>query len=293
MKMDKTLSLNQMPLNFLDIHYHTNPDLYYRFYDALTAGQLYQKLQGAVVLKSHLGSTALQATMAQQQGLPVFPSLVLNKIAGGIHYRNIIRALTEYHPIIPSKLIVHFPTITGRKHESKLRRKKIQESLYAVASEPEVISEKGKLKPEVIDILKMANDYPIVLSSGHASKQEVYELIEACFQLNVSTLLLNQPANPLTGFSAEELTKIAHTTPFLWIEQTALTYLLGYQSLQDFIQVLCNVENVIYSSDLGQVSQLNVDQWVECSKQWFSDFKIPNKRKEAICLINPLKLLAV
>lgn len=60
--------------------------------------------------------------MAQAEGYPVLPSLVLNDIAGGFDYRVIIRALLEYKPLIEARMIVHLPTITGRAYQSRLAR---------------------------------------------------------------------------------------------------------------------------------------------------------------------------
>lgn len=279
--------------NFIDIHYHADPDLYKRTYNALEAGKHYQQLHGAVVLKSHLGATTVQATLAQQQGLPVFPSIVLNKIAGGIHYRPVMQALSEYHPVIPSKIIVHLPTITGRKHKSVLSRQMQYPLMKDMLCQHETIfNSSQKIKSQFIDLLKFANDYPIVLSTGHASKEETYALIELCDKWNVSTLLLNQPANPLTGLTAKELIPITKH-PFVWVEQTALTYLLSYQSESDFIEVLRDVPRVIYSSDLGQTSQMDIAEWIIQSQQWFSQFNITQTRKVDLCLTNPLKLLTV
>jgi hypothetical protein len=236
LKENNLLDLN--PYQFIDIHYHAAPDLYERRLTALEAGRCYQALKGAVVLKSHLGATSVQASLAQSEGLPVFPSLVLNHIAGGIDYRVIIRALTEYQGLMPVKMIVDFPTMTGRKYQSKLSRQLKHEvwQQYTLLGET-LFNEAKQLRKEAIDILKLAKDYPIVLSTGHAAKEEVYSLVEACIKYDVPDLLLNQPANPLTGLDAKALRELAQYD-FIWIEQTLLTYLLGHQSKEDFAEVL-------------------------------------------------------
>lgn len=79
--------------------------------------------------------------------------------------------------------------------------------------------------------------------------------------------------------------------PFVWVEQTVLTYLLNYQEKEDFKSVLKDVPNVIYSSDLGQTTQMDVDQWLNQSAQWFDEFGINKERKDKICLHNPMNLL--
>jgi hypothetical protein len=285
--------MENMQLDFIDIHYHAMPDLYVRKYNVFDVGKKYSQLKGAVVLKSHLGSTSVQASLAQIQGLPVFPSIVLNRFSGGIDYRNVLQALSEYNPIFPSKMIVHFPTITGRKHKSRLSREFSNKNISQIALEPETISDNnGNVRKEVIDILKMSKDYPIIVSSGHASKQEVYGLIDQCVKYDIEHLFLNQPANPMTGLDAAELREL-NKYPFVWSEQTALTYLLNYQDEEDFKSVLKDVSNVIYSSDLGQTSQMDIDQWLNQSTKWFNKFGITKERRDKICLMNPLQLLAV
>ena len=277
---------------FIDIHYHACPDLYERRWDAIQAGQLYESLNGAVILKSHLGATSVQATLAQKLDLPVFSSLVLNHIAGGINYRVILRALSEYQPLIAAKMIVHFPTITGRTLQSKLSRTLTHHYLsqYSLKSET-LFNTKQKLRKEVIDILKMAQDYPVVLSTGHASREEVYSLIDACIQYHVPALLLNQPANPLTGLKAQELSLLTRNE-FIWVEQTALTYLLKHQDKEDFSKVLTSIPRVIYSSDLGQTNQMDVADWLAFSKQTFSELGLSEQRQDDLMRANALTLLS-
>lgn len=276
---------------FIDIHYHASPDLYLRRHNALEAGSHYQALAGAVVLRSHLGATSIQATLAQRQGLPIFPSVVLNSISGGINYRVILQALAEYQPQIPSKLIVDFPTITGRKYQSKLTRELSHENLtsHTLVSET-LFDAKFKIKKEAIDILKMAADYPIVVSTGHAAKEEIDCLIDACIKHHVAALLLNQPANPLTNLQAMALKEIAKHD-FIWIEQTTLTYLIGHQTREDFIEVLSHLPRVIYSSDLGQTNQMDIKTWFDYSTALFDEISLTAARKEELWRMNALTLL--
>lgn len=281
--------VNLSDYQFIDIHYHASPDLYIRRLDALEAGREYHAHHGAVVLKSHLGATSVQATLAQRLGLPVFPSLVLNAIAGGIHYRVIEKALLEYQSESVGKMIVHFPTITGRKYHSKLSRQLVNNAIPLLSET--LFNESQTLKKEVLDILRMARDYPIVLSTGHASKEEVYALIDACVQFSVPQLLLNQPANPLTGLDAAALKEVSKLG-FIFTEQTALTYLLGHQSKEDFTEVLCTIPGVIYSSDLGQTSQMGIRDWLDFSNRMFDDLGLTESRKNEIWRQNAFKLLA-
>lgn len=278
---------------FIDIHYHASPDLYKRRWHALEAGQIYQKLNGAVFLTSHLGATSVQATLAQKLGLPVFPSLVLNHLAGGINYRVILHALNEYQPVTAAKMLVHFPTITGRNFPSKLSRQLINPNLSQYSQHSETLfNRQKKLRKNAIDILKMANDYPIVLTTGHASTEEVYSLIDACITYNVPALLLNQPAHPLVNLNAAALNELAKNE-FVWVEQTVLTYLLGHQDKEDFTALLTTTPRVIYSSDLGQTNQMDVENWLDYSNALFAELQLSPQRKTDLICANAAKLLTL
>jgi hypothetical protein len=279
--------------DFIDIHYHASPDLYKRRWSALKAGQIYQTLRGAVFLTSHLGATSIQASLAQELGLPVYPSLVLNHLAGGINYRMILHALNEYQPLSTTKMLVHFPTITGRSFTSKLSRQLINPNLSQYSQQGETLfNEQQKLRSSALDILKMAGDYPIVLTTGHASKEEVYRLVDACIQYNVPALLLNQPAHPLVNLQAAALNELAQNE-FVWVEQTTLTYLLGHQNKEDLRTVLTTTPRVIYSSDLGQTNQMDIKNWHDYSTALFAELQLSATRQSELFCTNAAKLLSL
>ncbi|RON55859.1 DUF6282 family protein [Pseudomonas frederiksbergensis] len=276
--------------NFIDVHYHAGPDAYLRRHSAVQAGHHYQAQNGWVVLKNHLGCTAAQAWEAREQGLPVSGSIVLNEIAGGIDWRVVERSLCQ-HGAADLRFIVHLPTVTGRSHTSRLARSLSHPILSERPIKPLTVSDdSGQLTPATLDLLRMSRDYPVVISTGHANREEVLRLVEAADRLQVPRLMLNQPANPLTGLNAEDLLALGNL-PFLYIEQTALTYLLEYQGRDDFSRVLRELPQVVYSSDLGQTSQPDIAQWLKMSQQWFEEFGLSKERVESISRGWPLQML--
>ncbi|OAI92660.1 DUF6282 family protein [Pseudomonas putida] len=272
--MNPTPSL--LGAEFIDVHYHAGPDAFVRRHGVIEAGRRYAALNGWVVLKNHLGCTAAQAWEARQEGLPVSGSVVLNEIAGGIDFRVVQRSLCQ-HGDSDARLIVHLPTVTGRAHQSRLKRNSAHWILDEHPIKPLTVSHEGRLNAQTLDVLRMARDYPIVISSGHADAHEVRLLIEAAQQLEVPRLMLNQPANPLTGLDAEALLELARA-PMVYTEQTALTYLLGYQGWDDFARVLREVPRALYSSDLGQTSQPDIEQWQVDSLLWFERMGLDRER---------------
>jgi hypothetical protein len=278
--------------DFIDVHYHTGPDAYIRRHSACTAGLHYKSAKGWVVLKNHLGCTASQAWEARNQGFPVSGSIVLNEIAGGINWRSVEKSLCQQGDF-DGRFIVHFPTVTGRYHQSRLSRESSHPILNGTQKiAPLTVSDgAGKLTAATLDIFRMARDYPIVISTGHADRDETLLLVDAAVQYDAPRLMLNQPANPLTGLHANDLYQISKAE-MVYFEQTALTYLLGYQSKEDFQEVLLSVPRVIYSSDLGQPSQPDILEWLDTSRQWFKNFDLPMDRIDELTRRNPLAMLS-
>nr|WP_162999699.1 DUF6282 family protein [Pseudomonas viridiflava] len=287
-----TMQSNHAPLEFVDVHYHANPDQFKRRYSASEAASLYAKENGWVVLKNHLGCTAAQAYEARAQGLPVSGSIVLNEIAGGLNFRAVEQSLC-FDQDSPFRFIVHLPTVTGRKHNSRLARSLSSPILTNSPIKPLQVSDhSGRLKPEVLDILRMAKDYPLVISTGHADGAEVRLLVEEAVRLDVPRLMLNQPANPLTGLLAKDLSELLEA-PNVYAEQTALTYLLEYQTQADFQEVLLRSPRVVYSSDLGQTSQPDITDWLTMSRDWFGALGISAERERDIRLTHPVEMLSL
>ncbi|KPI04348.1 hypothetical protein OK074_4665 [Actinobacteria bacterium OK074] len=278
---------------FVDVHYHVGPDAYVRRHTATAAGARYAGLGGWVVLKNHLGSTAAQAWEARQQGLPVSGSVVLNDIAGGLDPRAVTQAVVQHGEDSGLRLIVHLPTVTGRSHRSTLSRTPSHPILERDGLRPlTVTDESGTLRPEVRELLYMARDLPVVLSTGHADGHEVRLLVEEAVRLDVPRLMLNQPANPLTGLAYKDLVDLASAEQ-VYTEQTALTRLLGYQDGADFAAVLAHLPRVVYSSDLGQTSQMDIEQWVTRSQEWFTAAELDERRITDITRTTPLRMLGM
>ncbi|MFG3285490.1 DUF6282 family protein [Streptomyces sp. NPDC048111] len=276
---------------FIDVHYHVGPDAFLRRHTAATAGALYAEHGGWVVLKNHLGSTAAQAWEARQQGLPVSGSIVLNRLAGGFDPRVVEQAVIQHGDDSGLRLIVHLPTVTGRTHRSRLTRTPSHPLLADGQPALTVADESGALRPEVTELLRAARDLPVVISTGHADGHEVRLLVDEVVRLDVPRLMLNQPANPMTGLSCKDLVEVAAAEQ-VWTEQTALTRLLDYQDRADFADVLSLLPRVVYSSDLGQPSQMDIPDWLTWSQKAYADAGLTPERVAEVTHGGPLKMLS-
>ncbi|MDX3383775.1 DUF6282 family protein [Streptomyces niveiscabiei] len=290
--LDRVTPLSPQDARFVDVHYHAGPDAYLRRHAAAAAGAVYAAHGGWVVLKNHLGSTAAQAWEARRQGLPVSGSIVLNDLAGGFDLRAVEQAVIQHGDDSGLRLIVHLPTVTGRTHRSRLARTPSHRLLTDGMRPLTVADDTRLLRPEVRELLRAARDLPVVVSTGHADAHEVLLLVEEAVRLDLPRLMLNQPANPMTGLTCKDLVDVTSAEQ-VWTEQTALTRLLEYQDWADFADVLSLLPRVVYSSDLGQPSQMDIQPWLTRSQEWFTAAGLTPERITEVTRSNPLTMLSL
>jgi len=102
--------------------------------------------------------------------------------------------------------------------------------------------------------------------------------------------LITHPTHPTTSLNYKELLKLSENN-FLWLEQTGLTYLLGYQTDDCFNKIINQLPNVFYSSDIEQKTQIGLKDWLLKTRKWFTRFNVSPGRSEELRKTNPLKIL--
>ncbi|GLZ29261.1 hypothetical protein Lesp02_14510 [Lentzea sp. NBRC 105346] len=274
---------------FVDLHHHAGADLYRRRRSVLATGRVYAELGGWVVVKSHLGSTAAAAWEARQEGLPVSGSVTLNDIGGGLSVRTMERAVFEHGDDGPARLVVYLPTLVGSHHTSRLTRVPFHPLLDVPSLRGTSVSSS---LPAVREILRAARDLPVVVATGHATRDEILTVVDCAVSLGLDRLLLTHPTHPMCGLTLADLASLADV-PQVYVELTALTRLLGHHDGPRFAEVLHAHPRVVHSSDLGQPEQPDVSEWLGLASSWFAEAGLTPARVAAITAGTPGKLLAL
>ncbi|WP_266713011.1 DUF6282 family protein [Streptomyces sp. NBC_00102] len=285
-------ALGEMAAHALvDVHYHAGPDLYDRRLTSAAAGRAYAKVGGWVVLKSHLTSTAARAWEARQEGLPVSGTLVLNELAGGIRPAAVEQAVYAHGPDTPARLVVHLPTLAGPAHTSTLRRTSFHPLLDVDRWRADgVLAPDGRLRQDVGEVLRAARDLPVVLATGHCDREAALRVVDEAVRLGVPRLLLTHATHPMSGFTPADLAGLS-SVPGLHVEVTALTLLLGHHDAGHLGDVVRAHPRVVFSSDLGQPDQPDVEEWLDLRTRWFHDAGLTAQEIEDITRSNPANLL--
>ena len=212
-----------------DLHIHSAPSLFGRIGDdwqiARAAADAGMK---AIVLKSHHESTVSRAYLVSQRlpGLHVFGGIVLNNYVGGINPAAVDAALqlggkVVWMPTIDSALQVQVYGSTGVYSFQAGGR----QSGEGIA----VLNESGKLKDEVVEVLRLVARYDAALGTAHLFPQEIQAVVTQAKALGVKkisiTHVLAKPVSleldfieELAGMGAKIELDYASISP-MWVSE--------------------------------------------------------------------------
>jgi hypothetical protein len=187
----------------------------------------------AIVMKSQVFPTVERAQLVRKvvPGIEVFGGITLNHPMGGLN-----PVAVEVAAELGGKLI-WMPTWGSKNDLSKsqfylTRMKGFIKSLNSVVPGPEQgieLLEAGKLKPVVKEIVQIARDHRMAISSGHISVQESLVLVEECTKEGVPFMLAH-PFSRSVGASIEEQKEVAKRGGY--VEHCFITAMPMHQRLE-------------------------------------------------------------
>ena len=252
-----------------DLHVHIWPDVVERRIDDIGLARRFAELGLAgFVLKSHYNSTAERAAVVREAvpGVDVLGAIVLNQAVGGINPVAVEIAAREgarkvWLPTVDSENERAHLAAAGpdtklpvwSKLEFELRKKGIGADPVAV------FDGDGELLPETRDVLALAAEHRMVLSTGHISGSEALTVVEAALAAAVENVVLTHPDYPGQGISIEDQVELAGKGAM--IERCFTTPYTGKCTWEQWIEGTRAVgpERTVLSSDLGQVKNPPVE----------------------------------
>ena len=231
------------------MHVHSAPDSGPRSIDALQiAGIARDEGMRALLLKNHYTHTASLAYVVRKAvpGIEIYGGIALNSTVG-INARAV-----EHMARTTGGLgkIVWMPTFDSEHYHHQLKP-----NPYHVA-----VSRKGKLLPEVLEVLDVIARENLALATGHSSPDESLALIREARQRGIDRIVVTHPLPPPVSMSVEQQKKAAEMGAFL--EYPLGTALGRYplwgvsekEKFSSYFEAIRAIgpEHVIISSDLGQ-----------------------------------------
>jgi hypothetical protein len=237
----------------IDIHAHADPDSMARSIDVI---DLARKAQGegmrGLVIKNHFTPTAGYAFLARKlvPGIELFGGVVLNRSVGGIN-----PAAVESMSTVKGGYgrVVWMPTFDA---ENQVRFFKENRPFVSVA-------ERGRLRPEVTEVLKIIAQKNLALATGHSSPEEALLLVRAARDAGVRHMVITHAMLDPVDMSIERQKEAAAAGAFVeHAFQGTLAPLAAVSSMPNRNKVTIQqytaaikavgAEHCILSSDLGQ-----------------------------------------
>jgi hypothetical protein len=230
--------IDELMQGAIDLHCHGYPEIsresLRRMEDIESFSQAASMGMRAVVLKSHVWPTTGRSYLLQQQvpDIQIFGSATLNCCSGGVHPWVAELAIRE------GARLIWMPTWSARydierggflrymqKYVSALRNIGIDDGIT-------VLTKEGKLKKDAKDVLALAAESNIPVSTGHLSPIEARALAEEAKGHKNLRLVIGHPINRA---SRDELKEMAHLGAY--IEMTALSIMPPNQRIHPQVMV--------------------------------------------------------
>lgn len=260
----------------IDMHVHTNPDLRLRAYDDLELCDAAVRVGArAIVIKTHLGSTACRAELVNHYNRIVHPnndftmfgSITLNRCVGGINPTAVDNALK-----LGAK-VVWLPTQSARNHLLKMG--KSPEGCVDMVVD-------GKVVPEMLDVFQLIKDHDAVLGTAHVSPEEAFVVVEAARKAGVKKVVVTHPEWWVVGMSVEDQIRLVKDYDVI-LERCFAQNMGGgkYKSnLPDNLKIIRTVgyKNVMVDTDGGQTENPNWEIAMHQYMQYLFDHGIPEEQ---------------
>ena len=278
----------------IDMHVHTNPDLRNRRYDDFELCDAAVRVGArAIVIKSHLGSTAERAWLTNRynkqihgdNGFTMFGAIVLNRCVGGINPTAVENALK-----LGAK-VVWLPTMSARNHLEKLGKP---------TDDCVDVTVNGQPVPEMKRIFELVNEYDAVLGTGHISTEECFIIAKAAREAGVKKLVITHPEWWIVNMSMDDQIRIVREYDVIlercYAQNKGVGAGHGYISnLPGNLEAIRKVgyKNILISTDGGQVENPNWEIADQEYLQYMADNGVSMEQIRYMSHELPAKLLGI
>jgi hypothetical protein len=258
----------------------------------------------AIMLKSHIHITAERAKLAQKavgDQMGVYGMICLNPAVGGLNPEAVKMAIEM------GVKAVWMPSMWAENHARYVRQSRSRMGYETMDFEfPEkgetILTINDKIKPEVLEILKMVRDHDLMLSTGHLYLHEAHLLIDEANKLGIKKLLVHTVNYHVLNYPLEEQMKLVEKGAYLEFGFTSLPGPVWGPvdpsrniSLDDVCISIrtVGVEHCILTTDSGQITS---PPPIECMRQWIELLKLKGfdqDELDTMTKINPGKLLGL
>ncbi len=311
----------------IDIHMHPHPCLFDRITDdwGVAEGAKGENMRG-IVIKCHHESTVSRAQDVDRsmEGIEVYGGIVLNYYVGGLN-----AAAVEAACKLGGK-IVWMPTIDAENHavahgsrgqydvqkggltgkktsggkasaaggKKPARRSVVSTGLGAVKGAFGGISpvnERGKLKPEALDVLSVVAQHDVALASCHLHPKEIRVLFKGAKEAGVKKMLFTHPFFKVPGADVAFTKEMVRLGAVAEWGYCTVSPMWGYASIAQVAAAIGEVgpQNSILMSDLGQRHNPMPQEGLRVFCQCLYEKGVSEKDIRTMIVTNPRRIIGL
>jgi hypothetical protein len=235
-----------------DLHIHASPSIVRRKFTALEALKLASgEGMAGILLVDHAYNTESMAQALNElgYGARIFGTILLNEAVGGLNPSVVEAALG-----LGTKQI-QMPTYSSRNHEEKFGGNQKNFPYKTRTKGIYILDDRGRLIPEVEEILELLKGSGSFLGTGHLSAGEMEVLIHRAETLKVR-VIVNGASNESTGLSISAQKKMAGDYVFMEHDYGVLVRVSEKRTpIESVVEQIreAGAERCVIATDAGQM----------------------------------------
>ncbi len=275
----------------IDMHIHIGPESrLQRRQDALQLAYAAKEAgMKGIVLKNREYSTVPLALLVQKMvpEILTFGSITLDNEAGGLNSGTVLASVRM------GAKVVWMPTATAANSKHKVLRSR---GLDLPGIAQSILDSKGRLLPEVQEIIRIIKDNDVVLGTGHLAPQEVFVLVGEALaaglrKVVVTHVLQDQLMDVI--LTNDEILHLAKMGAFIeysyWTCQNNISK-VNPEILAKSIKMV-GTEHCIMTTDFGQIDNPPAPEGMSAFIRDLLRYGIQEKEIEIMVKKNPAALL--
>jgi len=151
-----------------------------------------------------------------------------------------------------------------------------------------LLSESGKLKREIREIIRIVADRGAALFFGHATHPEIFAMAEEVNRLRFPRAVIDHPFSPFVDLSAEQMRQLGEAGIFLNFTYDELSPLLGVDPYRMYQAIrTVGIEHTLLSSDAGEPLFPNSVECIRLIRAYMQAFGLCEKEIQRVSCVNP------
>ena len=275
-----------------DLHVHAAPSIVRRKFTALEALKLASGEEMAgILLVDHAYNTESMAQALNElgYGAKIFGAIFLNEAVGGVNPSVVEAALG-----IGTKMI-QMPTYSARNHAEKFGSNQKNFPYKTRMKGIYILDDRGRLIPEVEEVLGLLKGSGSFLGTGHLSALEMEVLSRRAESLKVR-VIVNGASNESTGLSVSAQKKMANDYVFMEHDYAVLVRVSEKRTpIESVVEQIRGVGagRCVIATDAGQMAFPDA---VSCMREFLKELMETGVTEKEIDLMtreNPRLLLGI